>query len=172
MKKINIDLNSHINWVIDAHMNHAKSVKDSVRFFDNRTPYFIHPIWCAMTMLTETRIREHLRWNGAVALLYHDVIEDTTKKLPKTLPVSVKKLVEGMTFSGGIGEEMRTVWSRGNGVILLKLYDKVSNLLDAVWMKEGELRVYKKYTRDLLKTVRSEYGDLNICRIAESVLAK
>ena len=100
-----IKLEDHINWIIDAHQNYPKKPGGDIRYWDKKTPYSIHPIWCAMTMLTETKLPEELRINGAIALLYHDVLEDTTKGLPDNLPSKVVEMISDMTFHGGIEEE-------------------------------------------------------------------
>lgn len=163
-------LNDHIAWVIDAHQNHPKKPSDAIRFWDGKTPYYIHPIWCGMTMLTETGLPDKLRWDGALALLYHDVLEDTTKGLPNGLSAKVVDYVNGMTFSG-IEEEMIEVWNKGDEIVLLKLYDKISNLMDAIWMKDESLRDYESYTEKLLEKVITVYGNnLNIVKIAGSKL--
>lgn len=164
-----LDLQKHIDWVINAHQKHPKKPGNALRFWDMKTPYAIHPIWSAMTILTETRLDEKTRYNGALTLLYHDVLEDTNKKLPSSLTSEVKQQVQNMTFKD-ISEEMEHVWKKGNYIILLKLYDKVSNLMDSVWMKEKEAKEYKDYTRKLCQAVLKHYGNLNITKIAEDFI--
>ena len=54
-------------------------------------------------------------------------------------------------------------------VKLLKLYDKVSNLFDAVWMKDEKWNNLVDYTLKLRQFVLETYGDLNIVKIAGAV---
>lgn len=53
---------------------------------------------------------------------------------------------------------------------LFKLYDKVSNLLDASWMSPELHRKYTGYTQKLLADVEKNYGHLNIVKIAHAIL--
>lgn len=52
---------------------------------------------------------------------------------------------------------------------LLKLFDKVSNLLDATWMKRDKWKAYVCHTLRLTDDVERAYGDLNIVRIARAI---
>lgn len=167
---LNVDLDKHLRWVINAHQRFANSKKAAVRFWDGKTPYSIHPLWCGFTMLAETNLPNKFRQDGALALFYHDVLEDTRKRLPSNLSKKTKYLVKEMTFQGGIEEEKREIWNKDTEVILLKLYDKTSTLLDAVWMSEKDLKSYKAYTRKLLSRVEKDYKNLNIVKIAKAVL--
>lgn len=164
-----MELEKHLSYVINAHNNLAKKARNRVRLWDKKTPYSIHPIWCAMTILTETSLPKQLRENGCLALLYHDILEDTNAKLPSTLHINVRSLVVEMTFTKGITQEMREVWEKEPEVKLLKLYDKVSNLLDSSWMSPEEFRLYLNHTRKLADYVKMQYGLLNIVKIAYSL---
>jgi hypothetical protein len=59
-------LRASINHATLAHSNHPKRPEGAIRFWDSLTPYAIHPIWCAMTLLTETRLPEEIRLPGYV----------------------------------------------------------------------------------------------------------
>jgi len=169
MIKVYKDFDKHIKRAMKAHSQYVKTKKDGLRFWDMKTPYLIHPIWCGVTLLTETKLNDNLRWNGAVALLYHDVLEDTKYKLPRDLNKEVVKYVNEMTLVNGDKKEKK-LFKKNKEIILLKLYDKVSTLLDAVWMKPIQLKEFKKFTRKLLRIVKREYGELNITRIAREIL--
>ena len=114
---------------------------------------------------------KELRVAGAIALAFHDLLEDTTADLPADTSKRVRALVEGMTFRGGSAEEMEMVWERGTEILLLKLYDKVSNLLDGQWMDLAKAAAYKAYTLKLADVVQKEYGPLAIIKIAQAVCA-
>ena len=164
----------HVDYVIDAHKNHSKKPENAVRRWDGTTPYFMHPLWCATTMITETSLPEQIRETGSLALLYHDVLEDTTAGLLDELPEDVRRLILEMTSEAwavpeGSAIEMQEIWSRSPEARLLKLYDKTSNLLDGVWMPPGKHKAYVDYTRKLADDVRSRYGELNITRIAGAI---
>ena len=64
-----------------------------------KTPYYIHPLWCATTLLTEEKLSEEIRRIGSQALLLHDVFEDTTAGLPEDTEDEVRRLVMDMTFN-------------------------------------------------------------------------
>lgn len=168
--KIYKQIDKHILRVMKAHSKYIKTKKDGLRFWDMKTPYLIHPVWCAMTILTETKLDDGLRWRGSLTLLYHDVLEDTKYKLPNDLEKRVVANIKEMTFMGGFKEESLTLFQKKKEIILYKLYDKISTLLDAVWMKSEKLREYKHFTNKILKIVENEYGDLNITKIARGIL--
>ncbi|MCX6791425.1 MAG: hypothetical protein NT149_00080 [Candidatus Gottesmanbacteria bacterium] len=168
---MSITLQPHIDFIITAHQFHSKSPDKSVRLWDKKTPYSIHPVWCAMTILTETALPKNIRVNGVLTLLYHDVLEDTNVKLPSTLKPLIIKYIRDMTFSEGITQEMEEIWDKPKEIRLFKLYDKVSNLLDATWMSD-ELKIkYREYTARLMRDVESNYGNLNIVKLARVMTA-
>ena len=88
--------------------------------------------------------------------------------LPDDVDPHVRTLVEEMTFTS-FGDERRHLWQRSNTTKKLKLYDKVSNLLDGTWMTSKRRLRYLKHTRKLMKFVQREYGMLNIVRIAHAI---
>ncbi|MBI2542738.1 MAG: hypothetical protein HYW24_00945 [Candidatus Aenigmarchaeota archaeon] len=165
-----MNFEDHLQYIIHAHRNHSTNTHKAVRYWDMKTPYSIHPIWCAMTLLTETSLPEATRENGSLALLYHDILEDTTVELPEYLPERVRYLVQEMTFEEGSAQEMREIWSKESEVKLLKLYDKVSNSLDGIWMTPEKYRQYNEYVRRLLHEVEAEYGELNIVKIGRVII--
>lgn len=158
-------------WVIKAHTQYPRKPKMATRKWDGKTPYHIHPSWCATTLLTETSLPEDLRQDGALALLYHDVLEDTNLGLPPWLSARVHSLILDMTFYGGSQEEMEKIWGKSSEVKLLKLYDKVSNLMDGAWMSAEKREEYVKYTLRLCKDVEDHFGaGLTITKIAKAIL--
>lgn len=162
------DLLASATHAIIAHSRHPKTPKDAVRFWDNLTPYAIHPIWCATTLLTETGLPEKTRYDGYQALLFHDILEDTTLPLPENTTDDVRQLVRGMTFEN-FAEEREKINLCGDTVKLLKLYDKVSILLDAVWMDDEKWNRLVEYTVMLCDFVNQKHGELNIVKIAKAV---
>lgn len=167
-----MNLEEAIQFAFQAHWDHPTKPAKAVRKWDGKTPYAIHPTWCAMTLLTETTLPEALRMEGAEALLLHDVLEDTTCDLPQETAPRVRALVEEMTFAS-FAAEMEEVWSRSQECLLLKLYDKVSNLLDGAWMGQEKRAQYVAYTRRIAAEVERIYGSqLNILAITRAVCAQ
>jgi hypothetical protein len=157
-----------IHHAINAHSNYPKTPEDTIRFWDRTTPYAIHPIWCAITLLTETQLAEDIRFKGYQALLWHDTLEDTTLPLPVDAGEEVIRLVHEMTFDSFQNEQDK-IWNCRDVVKLLKLYDKTSILLDAVWMQPEKWNHLVDYTLKLRHFVLETYGDLNIVKIADAL---
>lgn len=151
-----------------AHIESAISPDDAVRFHDHSTPYIVHPIWCAMTIMTETMLEESVRLNGYLALMWHDVLEDTHAQLPDDTSDEVHELIRGMTFAN-FALEKETVWQRPAIIRLLKLYDKTSNLLDGAHMSKEKWNMYVQFTQMLIEDVANNFDSLNIVKIAKSI---
>ncbi len=158
-----------VNHCITAHQDHPVKPSKAFRKWDGKTPQSMHPLWCAMTILAETSLPEELRIKGYQALLFHDVLEDTRARLPAELSKDVRALVLEMTFAG-FAEEREKIWDKSLEVKLLKLYDKVSNLLDGAWMSAEKRSAYIAHTARLCAEVEAEFGTLNIIKIAKAVL--
>ena len=159
-----------VNHAFSVHRDESLKLSKSLRRHDGLSPYAIHPCWCALTILQEPLLPHQLRWDGAIALALHDVLEGTTAKLPEGTTESVVKLVDEMTFDS-YGEELNSWWKISREAQLLKLYDKVSNLLDGTWMHDEKAAMYKFYTLRLADIASNHYGDLNIVRIARAICA-
>lgn len=168
--KTNIwDLEKHISRIWRAHDKNASVKKNRVRLWDEKTPYAMHPIWCATTLLGETKLPEQLRFDGAIALLYHDILEDTSASLKVDLSQRITGWIHAMTFRGGFEQEKDELFKRSKYVRLLKLYDKTSNILDGVWMPLQLRKDYFALTKKLIKDVSTNFGELNIVRIAKTI---
>jgi len=71
-------------FISEAHMKKSLSPRNAVRGHDGRTPYYCHPIACAFMVMEDNNSDELSFINRvvlAVALLGHDVIEDTSVTL-------------------------------------------------------------------------------------------
>ncbi len=152
-----------------AHNDNPVQPRKAFRKHDKVIPYGIHPCWAAMTLLHETSLDLGTRWNGALALLLHDVLEDTTAGLPEGTSKVVAELVDEMTFDS-YGAELDSWWKISDLAKLLKLYDKVSNLMDGAWMPDEKKKMYVFYTLRLVEAVEASYpDDLNIVKIARAL---
>ena len=158
-----------LKYIITAHSELAKEPKKRVRYWDQKTPYYVHPIWCSSTLLQETSLPDDIRLDGSSALLYHDVLEDTNAKLPYWLSDNVKGLISKLTFKSS-EEAWKTMWKEDKVIRLLKLYDAVSNLMDSVWMKPKKRKKHIDNIEKLCKDVESNYGELNIVKIAKGLV--
>ena len=165
------ELEKAITYAITAHEEKALSHKKTIRKWDNKTPYGIHPVWCAMTLLTETSLPDELRQNGAIALLFHDILEDTTADLPEGTSKRVCQMVQDMTYKNS-DEERRLIWQKPAEIKLFKLYDKTSNMMDGTWMPEEKRQVYYAYVEKLIADVEANFGSLNITRMAKGLTRK
>lgn len=160
-------LTSLIDFSFRVHDKFANEPRKRFRKWDGRTPYAIHPVWCAVTILAETTLPEEIRYHGALALLLHDVLEDTQAPLPSRLPPQVEALVLEKTFAS-FEEEHELIWGRSELCRLLTTYDKVSNLLDANW-RTNKRDLYVGYTLRLADDTEKRWGPLNIVRIARAI---
>lgn len=160
-----LELVNLLRFVVIAHSRYPKKPSKAFRKWDGKTPYAVHPIWCAMTIMSEESLSEEIRVLGSKVLLLHDIIEDTNVELPSDLDPEVKRLVLEMTFPGGTAQEMEEIWERSDLCKLFKLFDKVSNLLDVGWMDVEKFKDYRQYTRKLAREVERKFGFLNVMRM-------
>lgn len=157
-----------ISFSLLAHDKQSKAEYKRFRIWDKKTPYGIHPAWCALTLLTETGLPESLRVKGAEALLLHDILEDTDAGLPACSD-DVAALVKELTFENA-QQSMELIFERSEEVQLMKLYDTVSNVLDGSWLTAEKRAVQLDHIRKLTEVAQNRYGELNIVRIARALL--
>jgi len=162
------ELAAAIQHTIRAHSKFPNTPREAIRLWDGVTPYAIHPIWCATTLLAETTLPEAIRYPGYLALLWHDILEDTRLGLPPDVRPEVRTLVEEMTFVN-FEDELVRLWGRSDTTKLLKLYDKTSLLLDAVWMSDTRWNLVVEHAQKLMTFVSANYGELNIVRMARAI---
>lgn len=162
-------------YVLTVHAEQARSPEMAFRRWDAgaatvRTPFGVHPILVAMMLLHETAVPEPLRADGAQALLLHDLIEDTHGSLPPGTSPEVERLVLDMTFESS-AQEMEMIWARSPEIHLLKLFDKISNVMDMTWAAPATRAHYHAYTLRLAESVEDQFGMLNVVRIARALCA-
>lgn len=163
------ELAQHIQVVITQHTLSAKKPENATRIWDGKTPFAIHPVWCALTILTEQRLTEKTRRKGALTLLYHDLYEDTDSNLPRNLPLEVIAAIRNMTFPNG-SPNWRDISRLAPDLRLFKLYDKTSNLMDPFERQAYELRNQQLLVRLLIDDVLQNYGELNITKLASALI--
>lgn len=165
-------LSQQIAWVVQAHTRYASPDK-RFRKFDHRTPIIVHPLDVMAQIMQEPRLSLGDRAAGGLALLAHDVIEDTSKKeLPDLFSPRVKTLVAGMTFFGGTEEEMEKVWDAEPFILLCKLYDKCGSWKTMTGMKQKKIDAHAYHLGRLREAVVENYGDqLHVVKFARAALA-
>jgi (p)ppGpp synthase/HD superfamily hydrolase len=159
------EMSDLITFTVNAHEAFARKPSKKVRLWDEKTPYSVHSIWCATTILHETKLSENIRVVCSRALLLHDILEDTTQNLPEGIDSQVRMLVNEVTFAN-TEESMQKIWERSDHAKLITLYDMTSNMIDGVWMTVEQKRIYSQYTKRLSDFVEKRFGSLNIVRIA------
>lgn len=162
-------------FVVESHTDLAKTAGKAFRKWSpGVTPYWFHPATVSLLATHEDRLDPKTRMTLVVGLLLHDILEDTCAELPPHLVLpEERRLVEELTFHGGMPEEMVKVWDHSPLARLAKLFDKTHNLLhptDAGPPYE-KTRRYLPYVERLIADVVRNYGDLNIVMIARGVVA-
>lgn len=162
----------YVTYVAEAHQEHTLPTAKAFRTFPGgeKNPYFTHCLWCSTMMLLDTQLPERLRDAGAIALLFHDVLEDTSQPLPESLPSDVLRLVKDMTYNN-FAEEVVGVLSKNHEVHLVKLYDKVATLYDA-GLRSFRYPEWLDFTEKLIESVETHYGQLNIVILGKQLAKK
>lgn len=133
-------------------------------------PYGVHPLWCATAIMQENSLPQDVRDRCAIALLLHDVLEDTTAPLPDDITPEERTLTHELTFYGGTGEEMELIWSKSDLALLCKAYDKASNLFDLSFMAEEKRIAYRAYALRLAEHIEKTWGNLVIVKLIRSLV--
>ena len=162
-----------IAFTATAHQEKVLPRAKALRTFPSgeKSPYFTHSLWCAMMIWLDSELPESIRAPGARALLFHDVLEDTSSALPDNTPDEVKHLVQEMTYAGGFDEEKFAVLNKPPLIQLLKLYDKTATLYDGD-LKPRRYKEWTEFMEKLIVTVEKEYGELNIVLLAKTLIEK
>jgi len=159
-----------VDYAMTAHLTRTKPGKDGLRFLDGQTPFSTHLLWSASMLLQESVLPSEIRHSGALALLFHDLLEDTDAPLPDYLPAEVVDLVKAMTFDCSSEKEWeRLSLEAADSVLLCKLYEKTNTLLDACWMSRRQLRSWCLGILNLADRVEGHYGTLNIVIVAKNL---
>lgn len=167
------NLKFHLENILHCHEDMANNLSKSFRKFDNKTNYSVHQIWCATTIATEILLPEETRIIGFYTLLYHDVLEDTSGNLPKfdLFDNEINKSIHDMTFDS-FSEEIKNLWSKSKEIRLFKLYDKTNNFLNLDGWPPAKIKQHYDHLNNLIQDVQSNFGNLNITYIANSIKNK
>lgn len=171
-----MDYIKFIEYISIAAFAHQEKVLPAAKAFrtfpsGENTPYFTHSLWCAIMIWLDSGLPENIRYPGAQVLLFHDILEDTSATLPNDISDEVKRLIGEMTYRGGFNEEKTAVLTKPPLIQLLKLYDKTATLYDGD-MKSDRIQEWTGFMEKLIKTVKHEYGTLNIVLLARELIKK
>lgn len=121
-------------------------------------------------LLLETQLPERIRDDAAIALLFHDVLEDTSAPLPSSLTPEAVRLITDMTYEN-FQEEVSGVLAKDSVVHLVKLYDKVATLYDEC-LRSFRYSEWLDFTEQLLELVERAYGQLHIVLLGKTLTQK
>lgn len=166
-----------VNYAYDAYVNHQSGGEPGRRVFDEVTPHAHHPIRTAYLALMEPMLETEFRYKTAIALLFHDLFEDSTKGLPSDLPPEwadeIGQIVREMTFENGLSQEVKELWSKSPEAILCKLFDKFDSFAEsAIWLiknKPEEGRLFLDHLRRVATYVEREFGRLHTVDLARAM---
>lgn len=162
------------------HNEYSNTYKKKFRGHDLETPYYTHPIGCAYLIMEDNNSDElnyDTRFKLAVAMIFHDVVEDTSvsfedlqaiisKTLGKEnlkLSEDILELIKKLTLEPNLGslEEFEILRKHSkkysDEIFYLKLVDKYFNMLgsSAYLEKKGILTQYKEFILFLINQVKS-----------------
>jgi len=158
-----------LDFAYDAYQN--KNIRDLLRQ-EGKTPYMTHPLFAASLLLADQRIPWEDRYYGYQILVLHDVLEDTTAKLPDWVEEKVVDGVKELTFSDDMpfDEKVELLRGKDSFIKLLALCDTISNVYEEHVSEEKRIK-WKKYDEELVKDVENIYGDIRIVEISKTILA-
>ncbi len=144
-----------------------------------KVPYLNHPLWCASMLLADTEVSWKEREIGAKALILHDVLEDTSLKLPDWVEPEVADTVKELTFESW-EESMKEYPKKTSFIKLLLLYDKLSSMYErhiavsSRYSSEEERKrkrkMWKELTEKVIKEVEENYGNIRIVQIGKAIV--
>lgn len=173
-------LAAYLQIVIIAHQQKTNQFGKPTRALmgGEQNPYFSHPLWCFSMLLAEPKLPESIRIPGALALLFHDVLEDTTEPLPNDLPENIKQLINQLTVEkeakyhySSWEKEKLTILHKPIHIQLLKLYDKTASLYDRA-IAPQRYPEWIAITSKLANNIEKTYGKLNIVMLTHAVIAQ
>lgn len=147
------------------------NVTDQAFRQNGRVPYSNHPIWCATTLLHDTRLPWKIRELGFKVLLLHDVLEDTSATMPSWVSADVVRHVKDMTFKN-FAEAVPEIPKKRPFVKLLLLVDKLSTLIEEHLKPDAAKRKqWKELVVYLTGEAEKNYGRTRIVEMSEAMTA-
>jgi len=172
------ELKKYLDFAYSAYQEH--NITNQEYRQNGKVPYLFHSLWCASLLIADTDVPFKQRESGAKILLLHDVLEDTSLKIPSWVEPAVKKGVYALTLESGDLDEARIkIMAQSPFIKLLKLYDGLSSMYEkhvAVTNKHNEKwkkdrrRQWKKLARIVLRDVEKHYGNIRIVQIGKTII--
>ena len=169
------EFRSLVDYAYRAHQEHATKIspttgKIATMRQRGKVPFLIHPLWCALTLLHDTRVPWEDRRIGFQALLFHDVLEDTTLPLPDGLEPRAVALIGEMTCD--TWEEEIAIENKEPLFYLVKLIDKLSTTYEEGVRPDPVRRAqWLELNRQLLTRVREYYPNSRTAVMAAAIIA-
>lgn len=153
----------------DAHTNHNLRGEDHV-IRRGLYSYMVHPMWAAGTLVADPTLPKEERILGYQILVLHDVLEDTTEKLPDWVGDDVKAGVQSLTHDNW-EEEQEAVTHYTPFLKLLKLCDKIQTMYERAIVDPKKAHEWKQLIERLVGDVEAHYGKTRVGVIAKALLA-
>ncbi len=168
------ELKKYLDFAYSAYQEN--NISDQEYRQEGKVPFLMHPLWCAAMLITDTQVPFEQRELGLKALLLHDVLEDTSLKLPDWVEPEVKDAVKELTFKSF--KQIRENYSRKSPFIkLLILYDKLASMYeDHIGIHEkteeekiAKRKAWKEFTLQGVEEIKKEYGNIRIVQIGKAI---
>lgn len=160
-------------YVMIAHMEYPRKPENRFRKCTG-LPYYVHPLECAAMMLAETnRTIAEFQYDAALALVYHDVLEDTFRLLPQWLSERVVEWVNYLTLpEGGFSKTFNDIWGKPQEVRLLRLCDSTNNLRDMDCFSPEKQYEKKEQVLLLAEDAEQNFGALMVAEYARGLCSQ
>ncbi|MCX6763852.1 MAG: hypothetical protein NTZ97_03955 [Candidatus Moranbacteria bacterium] len=168
------ELKKYLDFAYSAYQENNNSGQEYRQ--KGKVPYIMHPLWCASMLIADTQIPFEQRKLGFKALILHDVLEDTSLKLPDWIEPEVKEVVKELTFES-FEQAVEKYESKPIFIKLLLLYDKLSSMYELhVGEKKNEIetgakkrKIWKEFVLKGIVEVEKEYGNIRIVQIGKAI---
>lgn len=161
----------YLKFVFKAHNEQDITHDELFRQF-GKTPYPTHCLLAAQLLLSDQRVPWKERKLGYLALLLHDIKENTAAELPDWVDPQVKKLVNELALdrSNNDATTEQQVLNKPDSIKLLILVDMLSNLYEE-HVKLQHRKIWIAGMKKLMHILESEYGKTRVFTIARALIA-
>jgi hypothetical protein len=169
-----VELKKYLDFAYSAYQEN--NITDQAYRQDGKVPYIMHPLWCASMLIADTQIPYEQRELGFKALILHDVLEDTSLKLPDWVEPEVAETVKELTFEN-FDQAKKEYDNKSAFIKLLLLYDKLSSMYEnhvGIHDKSEEAgvikrKLWKEFTLKGIEEVEKEYGNIRIVQVGKAI---
>lgn len=168
------ELKKYLDFAYSAYQEN--NISNQAYRQNGNVPYIMHPLWCASMLIADIQVPQEQRELGFKALILHDVLEDTSLKLPDWVSDDVKNVVNELTFES-FEQAIKEYDSKEPFIKLLLLYDKLSSMYEkhvGITGKTEEARtmkrkLWKEFTLKGIEEVEKEYGNIRIVQVGKAI---